>query len=682
MFRVKTLPVFSVWLTNALEEGEREVRDLFFAPLANEARGANDVKRQTPIMCIIGNPPYAGESANKGNYIMSLVEAYKKEPGGKEKLKERNPKWINDDYVKFIRMSENLIAQNGEGVLGFITNHGYLDNPTFRGMRWHLLKTFDKIYVLDLHGNTKKKEVSPDGSPDINVFDIQQGVALLIGIKNSTITKQENLAQVKHGQLFGKRKGKSEALWSSSMKDIIADQVTPQGPHYLFVPRDHELEANYQRGFAVPDLLKTGVMGFQTHRDHFAIAWYRSEILTRCKDLLDRSQTDQEIFDRYEIKDNRDWKLSNARKLIRNNSNWQASLTECQYRPFDTRPCYLSYVMMDYPRTELIQHGLNKNNIFLGVGRQGLAVGGIQWCLATVSTSAMDANIYRRGGVNSMPLYLYPDEETEQGDVFASTGRTVNFDAKIYTAICKTAGLDKDSSSVKADAQNVGSTGPGPSVGNDVGDFRILTGDDRPTEVKVFDYIYGVLHSPDYRETYKEFLKIEFPRIPYPASPEVFKHVSEKGEALRRLHLMEASAIGDTPYVFHGDGDDVVASGYPKWEPISPSSSEEGEGVVAMPKVSLAQRSAPSADGPHPNPSPEGEGLETGRVYINPEQYFDAVPRLAWDFYIGGYQPAQKWLKDRRGRALSYDDIGHYQKIIKILTETDRIMKEIKLPLD
>ncbi len=170
-------PRLSVYLTNSLEEGERANQALPFAQwLSNEAKEANTIKRDMPIMCVIGNPPYSGESANKGKWIMGLMEAYKKEPGGKEKLKERNPKWINDDYVKFIRFAEHLIEKNGEGVLGFITNHGYLDNPTFRGMRWHLLKTFDKIWVLDLHGNAKKKEVSPDGSPDKNVFDIQQGV--------------------------------------------------------------------------------------------------------------------------------------------------------------------------------------------------------------------------------------------------------------------------------------------------------------------------------------------------------------------------------------------------------------------------------------------------------------------------------------------------------------------------
>jgi hypothetical protein len=212
------------------------------------------------------------------------------------------------------------------------------------------------------------------------------------------------------------------------------------------------------------------------------------------------------------------------------------------------------------------------------------------------------------------PLYLYPEET----DLDRST--RLNFAPKLYATICEIAGID-----------------PADQAGPD-DDFRAATGQARPSEVKVFDYIYGVLHSPAHRETFAEFLKIDFPRIPYPPSPEVFAQVSDKGEQLRRLHLMEPAAIGDTPYPYEGEGDDIVASGYPKF------------------------------DG--------------GKVHINKDQYFGDVPEIAWNFHIGGYQPAQKWLKDRRDRSLSWDDIGHYQKIVKILVETDRIMKEIELPLD
>ncbi|HRO08537.1 MAG TPA: N-6 DNA methylase [Saprospiraceae bacterium] len=174
---------FRVYLTNSLEEHHQDTGTLFANWLSTEANEANHIKRDNPVMVVIGNPPYSGESANKGEWIMNLMEDYKKEPGGKEKLKERNPKWINDDYVKFLRYGQHYIEKNGEGILAFINPHGFLDNPTFRGMRWNLMKTFDKIYTIDLHGNAKKKETAPDGSSDQNVFDIMQGVSINIFVK-------------------------------------------------------------------------------------------------------------------------------------------------------------------------------------------------------------------------------------------------------------------------------------------------------------------------------------------------------------------------------------------------------------------------------------------------------------------------------------------------------------------
>ncbi len=238
------------------------------------------------------------------------------------------------------------------------------------------------------------------------------------------------------------------------------------------------------------------------------------------------------------------------------------------------------------------------------------------------ATSAISEMKTAESSVQSthFPLYRYPDPKAAQTDAFLHGGRGLNLDPNLYTAICKAAGID-----------------PADQAGPD-DDFRAATGEARPSELKVFDYIYGVLHSPAYRETFAEFLKIDFPRIPYPPSPQVFRQVSEMGEHLRRLHLMEPAAIGDTPYPYMGEGDDVVASGYPKFE--------------------------------------------RGKVHINKDQYFADVPEIAYNFHIGGYQPAQKWLKDRRGRSLSWDDITHYQRIVKILVETDRIMREIELPLD
>jgi hypothetical protein len=630
-------PRLSVWLTNSLEPAEREVRDLFFQPLAAEARGASEVKRQTPIMCVIGNPPYSGESANKGA-IPELMADYKKEPGGRERLKERNPKWINDDYVKFIRMSEDMIAANPSGgVLGFITNHGYLDNPTFRGMRWHLLKTFDKIYVLNLHGNFKRKEKSPDGSPDINVFDIQQGVALIIATKREG--KSNELAQVFHGDAWGKRQSKNELLFSADLKSLEWQELQHHPRYFMFYPVNHELLDRFDAGFAIDELFLKNEKGITTSRDDLTVAFDAAQLSDRMKDFIDLSIDDQTIRNRFwagkKEKDGRlpgdtgAWSLHDARRALP--SDFRSQFKSLAYRPFDHREVIYSKIMLERPRTDLMLHVIDRDNLSLSTNR------GIEEDRPFTDALVFDRPIQIHSlsikeANNLAPLYRYPDDTAIQSDALSLTIRTPNLDARLFAAICKAAGINPTDQAEPED------------------DFRAVAGEARPSEVKVFDYIYGVLYSPAYRETFAEFLKIDFPRIPYPPSPEVFRHISEKGEELRRLHLMEPAAIGEAPYSYKGDGDDVVASGFPKWEEVKNGSS--------------------TSAGP------------TGRVLINKEQHFEGVPKVAWDFYIGGYQPAQKWLKDRRGRTLSFEDTTHYQRIVKILVETDRIMKEIELPLD
>lgn len=572
-------PRLSVWLTNSLEPAERDVREFFFQPLAEEARGASEVKRQTPIMCVIGNPPYSGESANKGKHIMGLMDAYKKEPGGKVRLKERNPKWINDDYVKFIRMAEDLISHNSSGgVLGFITNHSYLDNPTFRGMRWHLLSTFDKIWVLDLHGNVKKNEVSPDGSPDQNVFDIQQGVAIVIAAKRS---KSHQECEAKRRDVYGARPAKNDALFSSALSESNWRELLPKAPEFFLSDSTDHLDSQaYRKGFALDELFESKSTGITTKGDDDFVSHERTAII-------------QKITARFGSADDE-------------------YIKPVSYRPFDRRLIYYDPKRLERARLSNMQHFVSGHNFGLVFRRQSPPALDVY----TFVTDCIVADGYIRsdnkGGETIAPLKASSDAQLG--------GLRLNLDPQLYTAICKVAGID-----------------PADQAGAD-DDFRAATGDARPSEVKLFDYIYGVLHSPDYRRTFGELLKIDFPRIPYPRSHQIFRHISEKGEQLRRLHLMEAPAIGDTPFPYRGDGNDSVASGYPKFE--------------------------------------------SGKVQISKDQYFAEVPEIAWGFHIGGYQPAQKWLKDRRCRTLSYEDIGHYQKIIKILVETDRIMKEIELPLD
>src|SRR5690554_4112491 len=268
---------FRVYLTNSLEEHHQDTGTLFANWLSTEANEANHIKRDTPVMCVIGNPPYSGESANKGDWIMKLMEDYKKEPGGKEKLKERNPKWINDDYVKFLRYGQHFIEKNGSGVLAFINPHGFLDNPTFRGMRWNLLKTYDKIYTIDLHGNSTKKETAPDGSVDQNVFDIMQGVAISVFVKTGK-KKANQLSEIYHHDLFGKRDVKYSFLSNNSLRTIGFNELVPNEPNYFFVPKDNEQQENYSIGFKVSDLFETQSMGITSARDSFIINFSKTAL--------------------------------------------------------------------------------------------------------------------------------------------------------------------------------------------------------------------------------------------------------------------------------------------------------------------------------------------------------------------------------------------------------------------
>ncbi|WP_120716761.1 type ISP restriction/modification enzyme [Tsuneonella amylolytica] len=601
-------PRLSVWLTNALEPAEREVKDLFFQPLAEEARGASEVKRQTPIMCVIGNPPYSGHSSNFGDWIEGLMGDYKVSP---ELKRPAQAKWLSDDYVKFIRMSEHLIEKSGEGVLGFITNHSYLDNPTFLDMRNHLRETFDRIFVLDLHGNAKKKEVSPDGGADKNVFDIQQGVAIIIALKRKAGLKAKPLAPVIHADLWGSRDVKYQALWENSPKSLKTHDVSPDAPPWRFQPTDKKVEQIYRAGVSLADLFDQNgspAPGIVTTQDEFAISWTRSEASAKVEKFL---ATADEAAARklFRLCSQNQWNYEKA-KVGLSNGEWRKKVIPIHFRPLDDRYTVFDSHVAVHRRERATTHLVGHENLALAVPRQTRDEVG-----ALVLKYPSTHKIFAAYDINFiLPLYLYPEVGTLDQAV------RLNLNPNLYAAICKAAEID-----------------PADQAGPD-DDFRAPTGEARPSEVKVFDYIYGVLHSPDYRRTFAEFLKINFPRVPYPPSPEVFRHVSEKGEALRRLHLMEPAAIGETPYPFEGEGDDTVAGGFPKFE--------------------------------------------GGRVQINRDQFFAGVPQVAWGFHIGGYQPAQKWLKDRRGRVLSYEDIGHYQKIVKILVKTDRIMREIELPLD
>jgi len=561
-----------VYLTNSLEESNNEPRTLFAQWLSREAAEANVIKRDCPVMVVIGNPPYSGESQNKGKWILSLMEDYKKEPGGKQPLDERNPKWLNDDYVKFIRLAQHYIEKKGEGIIGFINPHGYLDNPTFRGMRWNLLKTFDKIYTIDLHGNSKKKETCPDGSKDENVFDIMQGVSINLFVKTGKKGKDE-LGKVYHKDLYGLRQQKYDVLNDARIENIGYKQVQPKAPMYFFIPKDFELEEEYNKGFKVNELFNFFNVGVVTSND---AALVNSDANT----------------------------LRNNVERI-NTKDYDKSL-ECKfaYRALDNRILYYDEGLIERARKDIMGHLLTPGNIAMVVGKQCVD----DWKYAFITDSVTNFNFIatagRLGAGYVFPLYLYKENMGKEE-------RIVNFNKELYDKIAK--GLNY----LPCYDDNV--------LVDPISDYNGVL-----YPQALFDYIYAVLHSPSYRERYKEFLKIDFPRIPYPTDWEKFRDFAELGEELRQLHLME-----DLP-------------------------SKTG---ITFPVAGSLQVDC--------------YRWQDYRVYINAEQYFDGVPESAWNFFIGGYQPAQKWLKDRKGMILSFEDVKHYGHIIYVLQQTKRIMQEI-----
>jgi len=516
-----------VYLTNALEEADPDTHTLWAAQwLSNEAKEANNIKQNIPVMCVIGNPPYSVSSSNNNDFAVSLIEKYK------ENLNERNIQPLSDDYIKFIALGQHYIDKNGSGILAYISNNSFLDGIIHRRMRKSLMETFDDIYILNLHGNTRRKETAPDGTKDENVFDIMQGVSINIFVK--TQKKSKKLAEVYYKDLFGTRDYKYNFLTDHSLKDSGFNKLAPVEPYYFFTPKNFTAQKQYDTGFKVDEIFKLNTIGIQTGKDKTFISTNKF-----------------------------------------NSSNNQ----NISYRPFDD--LYIDYDInrIQRSRYNVMKHILKKNNINLIVASKNrqISLGYI-----FVSRDLVDRHILDSAADSTsiFPLYTYFHDEKQS-----------NLNPEIVRNI----------------EQKIGSITP----------------------ESIFDYIYGVLHSPSYRKKYREFLKIDFPRIPYPKDKADFEHYRKYGEQLRKLHLMQE--IPESNVRFPINGTQII----------------------------------------------EKIKYENARVYINKEQYFDNVPQTAWEFFIGGYQPAQKYLKDRRDRTLSHEEILHYEKIIAILLETDKIMKEI-----
>lgn len=552
---------FNVYLTNALEKDETTKYPLFDW-LSDEARYAGMIKSERPIMVVLGNPPYSVSSCNKNDYIDELMEVYKQD------LNERNIQPLSDDYIKFIRMGESFIEKNNEGILAYISNNSFLDGVIHRQMRKHLMQTFDKIYVLDLHGNAKKKETAPDGSKDENVFNIQQGVSINIFVKTGK-KKPDEPAKVYHTELFGEREKKYEYLNGNDLLTAGYKELTPTEPYYFFVPKDFSVQEEYDKGIDLNKLFVINKVGIATGRDSLYINSSRDKLI---RDI-------EEHFN-----------ISADKSLV----------TDYLYRPFDTQYCYYDVKKIQRARYELMKHLLNNNlSLCITKANRQLSLG---YCW--ISKCIVDRHILDSAGDTTccFPLYLYDDSNQTS---FFDQSRKPNLNMDIVRELEQKLNLTFT-----------------PEKEAKAGTFA---------PIDILDYIYGVLHSDKYRTKYKEFLKIDFPRIPYPQNADYFFKIAELGKQLREIHLLESPIVNEfvTSYPVGGDNE-VVKPEY-----------------------------------------------KNNKVYINKTQYFDNVPEIAWDFYIGGYQPAQKWLKDRKGRILNYEDVIHYQKIIKALLETHTIMQHI-----
>jgi hypothetical protein len=623
-YRLKKEDRFKLYLTNTLELKELATSNLpGMSSLAEESRLAGKVKKETPILVILGNPPYSGHSSNpsevmtyvipgklyqrpgssrfvkagkKGvrliekTFIGTILDDYFQVDG--EPLGEKNPKWLQDDYVKFIRFAQWKIDQAGEGVLGFITNHSYLDNPTFRGMRQSLMTSFDHIYLLDLYGNSLKKERCPDGSEDKNVFDIRQGVTIGLFIKKKGLKKK-----IVHADCWGLREDKYEWLLKNDLNTTKWEQIKPKSELYLFVPRDEATLDQYNQYPRVTEIFPLNGVGMTTARDEFVIDLDKGKLLNRIRLFKHSKQTDDELHTTFDVNKKKGWSIRKAWNMLQDisDSELEQLILPVLYRPFDVRWIFYHDAVVWRTVKKVMRHMIRENLGLISPRRVEIA-GGWQHALATnllvdhvtVSLKTIDC---------VFPLYCNPD--TDKKDLFSATGshhKKPNLNPGLLAALSKAYGK-------------------------------------KPTPEEIFYYIYAVLYSDTYRTRYAEFLKTDFPRVPFTKSHKLFIEMGKLGKQLVELHLFKSPALEKPAARFQGKGDN-------RMEKQRYDESEQ-------------------------------------RVYINAAQYFEGIEQDVWDYQIGGYQVMDKWLKDRKGRILSLEDIKHYCRVATALRRTIEVQEEV-----
>jgi predicted helicase len=576
-----------VYLTNTLEPFEKHTHMPFFRELTEESETADDLKLKKPVLVVLGNPPYSRSSSNKSDWIMEKVQDYK------ANLHERNIQPLDDDYIKFVRFAQWKVDQNGEGVVAFITNNRFLDALIHRKMRKSLLDSFGRIYLLNLHGSAREMRGIPEG--DENVFDIQQGVAISIFIKKSGIEDKK----ICYGELCCGREEKYSWLDRNTTNTVQWQEIRPEEPYYFFVPKDFALKSEYSKFYAIDEIFLIETIGVTTHRDNFVVDFTAAE-LTQKLDLLRSDADPEEIKAKLHLKDTKNWGFKKAREAFKQ-LDYSKYLFDYAYRPFDTRKICYTPLLIDRTRERIMTNMLSddtrrKRNISLILPKILLS----SPFSVFVTDHIADKHLLtvKDDSFHVFPLYLRSKGDNEifpsnQSEVKTDNVWTPNFTKKFTEFLQQ------------------------HYEGNAV------------TPEQVIGYIYAMLHSPTYRDTYDEFLKIDFPRINFVEDYAVFNSLAEVGMRLINLQLLKTRLKTATSF------------------------DEQGSNVVKLVRY------------------------EEGKIYINKTQFFGGIPQDAWAFYLGSYQVLDKWLKSRKGRELSSSEIEHFLQIVEIIKKTIEYMKEI-----
>jgi predicted helicase len=508
-------------------------------------------------------------------------------------------KILNDDYVKFIAKSQDFLTATGAGLVGLITNHAYLDNPTMRGLRHSFIASFKQGYFYDLGGSAKKVGENVDE----NVFDIQQGVAICVTLKNGRDQELVN----RHARLIGARETKYKVLGDSSVKDVVWSNLSPSPPYYLFVPTDYGLRSEYEQFIPLSDVFPLHSIGCFTSKDHFVISRDPEQLVANAKAFRDSNLSDKELCKSFEINPKNAWDVSRSREQIGRLSDKDIAkrVLRFTHRPFDLKHIFFHRSLVWSLAYPVNRNLMKSGNLALVTSRQlATPPWNHVFCANGIVEMFLMSNKTKEGN-HVFPLHVLPEEDAEQRSLGDEESRP-NF----FPAFLKR----------QASALNLQQAKPhGLPAG--------VTPED------IFHYAYAVFHSRDYRSRYAEFLKIDFPRLPLTGNQELFRALAWLGGKLVALHLLESSTL-DKPITHFLGGR---------------------------------------------NPEVEKVSWSKNTVWIDKAQTtgFKGVREDIWEFHIGCYQVCEKWLKDRKGRTLSKDDINHYQKIVVALSETMRLMSEI-----